>query len=235
MADQDNITALFRRSWSLYDLITERNYMFHRELYADVARLLRERAQMGPYRMLDLGCGNARFLAPCLKASPPLTYTGIDLSESALAEAQIWLSALPDVKLVKSDLFQAVQIPGEPLELIFSGFALHHLDAASKQQFFQAAATRLAPGGWFLLVDIMREADQSRGEYLQSYVSFMTANWTELTEEQFAEARSHIEAYDYPESFTTLEAMARAAGFHSAEPISRHGHHQVVLFRMLHL
>ena len=29
----DDTTAIFRRSWGLYDFITERNYMFHREIY----------------------------------------------------------------------------------------------------------------------------------------------------------------------------------------------------------
>ena len=36
----DDTTAIFRRSWGLYDFITERNYMFHREIYGEVARLL---------------------------------------------------------------------------------------------------------------------------------------------------------------------------------------------------
>ena len=50
----DDTTAIFRRSWGLYDFITERNYMFHREIYGEVARLLLQRAQNGGYRLLDL-------------------------------------------------------------------------------------------------------------------------------------------------------------------------------------
>lgn len=228
----DDTTAIFRRSWSLYDFITERNYMFHREIYAEVARLLRQRAQLGAYRMLDLGCGNARYLAPCLEANPPLAYTGIDLSESALAEAQTWLSALPNITLDQKDLLEAVEAPGDPHDLIFSGFALHHLDTAAKQRFFHAAASRLVPGGWLLLIDIMRDLDQSRAAYLHSYVSFMTTHWLELPPDQFAEARAHIEAHDYPETLPTLEAMAQSAGFHSMQPVSQYGHHQVLLFTM---
>ena len=37
--------------------------------------------------LLDLGCGNARYLAPCLKRLPPAIYEGVDLSEAVLAEA----------------------------------------------------------------------------------------------------------------------------------------------------
>ena len=139
----DDTTAIFRRSWGLYDFITERNYMFHREIYGEVARLLLQRAQNGGYRLLDLGCGNARYLASCLEAAPPLTYTGVDLSESALLEARDWLAALPNIKLDQRDLLEAVEAAGEPHDIIFSGFALHHLDAGAKQRFFHAAATRL--------------------------------------------------------------------------------------------
>jgi SAM-dependent methyltransferase len=226
----DDTTAIFQRSWNVYDFITERNYMFHREIYAEVARLLQQRAHTGAYRMLDLGCGNARFLAPCLEAAPPIAYTGIDLSETALAEARTWLPVLPEVKLVQQDLLEAVEAAGDPCDVVFSGFALHHLDSDAKQRFFRATARRLTPGGWFLFVDIIREEDQSRAAYLHSYIGFMAANWTELPADHLAAARAHIEAYDYPETVPTLEAMARAAGFHAVEPISRHGHHQVMLF-----
>ena len=57
---------LFARSWSLYDHITEHNYMFHQEIYAELAELLKQRHDAGQYRMLDLGCGNARYLVPAL-------------------------------------------------------------------------------------------------------------------------------------------------------------------------
>ena len=86
---QDDETALFRKSWTLYDAISERNYMFHREIYAHVADLLRQRHQTGPYHLLDLGCGNARFLAPCLHSAPPAL-------TNAIADALgIRLTALP--------------------------------------------------------------------------------------------------------------------------------------------
>ena len=79
--------TFFTRSWSLYDLITEHNYMFHREIYAGIANLLKLRKSRGPYRMLDLGCGNARYLAPCLMQSSPAHYEGVDLSGSALGRS----------------------------------------------------------------------------------------------------------------------------------------------------
>ena len=99
--------AIFTRSWSLYDLITEHNCMFHREIYAGVGELLRSRADRGEYRLLDLGCGSARYLAPCLKRSPPLVYEGVDLSEAALTEAREYLAGLPgETSLIQGELLQ---------------------------------------------------------------------------------------------------------------------------------
>ena len=40
--------------------------MFHKEIHAKISELLRQRPDHGQYRLLDLGCGNARFLAPTL-------------------------------------------------------------------------------------------------------------------------------------------------------------------------
>ena len=61
--------------------------MYHQDIYARVEELLRLRNEPGQYRLLDLGCGNARYLAPCLKRFSPTIYEGVDLSEAALAEA----------------------------------------------------------------------------------------------------------------------------------------------------
>ena len=85
-------TAIFTDSWSLYDLITEHNYMFHREIYAGVGTLLKLRNDMGRFSILDLGCGNARYLAPCLIGSNVEIYEGVDVSELALSEAHDYLA-----------------------------------------------------------------------------------------------------------------------------------------------
>lgn len=105
MADDE--THLFRTSWGLYDALSEKNYMFHREIYAIIAGMLQQRHEQGGYSMLDLGCGNTRFLAPCLHAAPPARYEGVDLSQTALDEARGYLSGLSNVTLRCQDMLQA--------------------------------------------------------------------------------------------------------------------------------
>lgn len=223
--------AIFTRSWSLYDLITQHNYMFHREIYAGVGALLRSRADRGEYRLLDLGCGNARYLAPCLKCYPPLMYEGVDLSETALAEAREYLAGLPvETSLTQGDLLQTIESTNQTWDVIFSGFAIHHLKLDEKAQFFRAAADCLSKEGWLILVDVVREENEDREGFLEGYLNFMRENWTSVPPEQLEEACAHVRDHDYPECLSTLRKMAGEAGLRSTWLISRHAQHHTLLF-----
>ncbi len=174
--------------------------MFHNEIYAEVARLLKLRDDTGRYRLLDLGCGNARYLAPCLRQSPPALYEGVDLSEAALIEARGYLADLPDcsVTLTHGDLLTAVQSTGKTWDVIFTGFAVHHLTSADKAHFFEAAGRCLSEQGWLILVDVVREENQSRADYLQGYLKCMRDTWVKVPPDQLEEACTHVHDHDYP-------------------------------------
>lgn len=107
----------------------------------------------GCYRLLDLGYGDARYLAPCLRQSPPALYEGVDLSEAALDETRGYLADLPGsaVTLTQGDLLEAVETINKIWDVIFTGFAVHHLTAADKARFFQAFGRCLAEKGWLIL------------------------------------------------------------------------------------
>jgi SAM-dependent methyltransferase len=224
-------THFFTQTWSLYDLITEHNYMHHREIYAGIADLLKQRRDQNPYRLLDLGCGNARFLAPCLKQSPPTRYQGVDLSEAALEEARDHLAELPcPVVLTHGDLLAAIETTDQPWDVIFTGFALHHLSSEEKVRFFQAAGRCLTDSGWLLMVDVVREENQSREDYLEDYLRLMREHWTQIPADQLKDACAHVAAHDYPEHLSTLKKIAKASGLNGSRVISQYGQHYSVLF-----
>ena len=229
---QDDQTALFRKSWTLYDAITERNYMFHRELYAQVLEMLRGYHERREYSMLDLGCGNARFMAPCLLEVPPVMYQGVDLSAVALEEARAHLSEMPGVSFQEADLLEAVVRHAGRFDVIFSGFAVHHLDSAAKQRLFYASAMRLRPGGSLMLVDLVREVGQTREAFLEGYLKMMRTRWTEVLPEQLEEACAHVATYDFPETLVELRNMARVAGLTHMELVGKYGQHHVLRFAM---
>ena len=221
---------LFARSWSLYDHITEHNYMFHQEIYDKLAELLKQRHDAGRYRMLDLGCGNARYLVPALLKAMPAHYQGVDLSQVALDEAAGYLAELPSVTLTHGDLLQAVESTSDTWDVIFTGYALHHLPAEDKARFFQAAARCLSPGGWLVMVDVVRQEEQSREHYLEGYLKFMRETWVKVPPEQLDEACAHVESYDFPESRSTLNEMAQASGLNHSRLISQYVQHHTLLF-----
>lgn len=226
----DDNTALFRKAWTLYDTISEKNYMFHLEIYANVAALLKERRAKGPYHLLDLGCGNARFLAPCLREALPETYDGVDLSVSALDEARGYLKDIPNAVLHHKDMLQAVEETDSAFDVIFTGFAVHHLDPAAKQRLFDACAQRLVSGGQLIMVDVMRDEGQTREQYLDDYLHFMRTRWTEVQPAHLEEACDHVAAYDFPETVADLTVMAGKAGLSQTEVVGRYRQHNVLRF-----
>jgi SAM-dependent methyltransferase len=224
-------TAFFTHAWSVYDLITARNYMYHREIHAGIADLLKRRKDQNRYQLLDLGCGNARFLAPCLMQSPPARYEGVDLSEAALEEARGYLAGLRcPVVLTHGDLLAAAESTDNRWDVIFTGFALHHLTPEEKARFFQAAGRCLTDSGWLLMVDVVRDENQSREDYMEVYLRLMREHWTQIPPDQLETACTHVAACDYPERLSTLKKMAEASGLNSSLVISRYGHHYSVLF-----
>ncbi len=206
--------------------------MFHQEIYAGVGRLLSLREDAERYRLLDLGCGNARYLAPCLRQSHPTVYEGVDLSEAALIEARSYLADLPGatVTLTQGDLLEAVEATSKTWDVIFTGFAVHHLTSVDKARFFQAVGSCLAGKGWLILVDVVREENQSREDYLEGYLKCMRDNWIKVPPDQLEEACTHVHDHDYPEYFSTLQEMAAAAGLQASRIVNQYGQHHTLLF-----
>lgn len=224
--DLQTVETFFNASWSVYDIALERNYMFHREIYASVLDQLRQ-CEAGRYTLLDLGCGSAKTFAPVLAQHPPRRYVGVDLATTALFEAAQWLHPLGfEVEFRQGDLFEAIQqTPSASFDVVFAGFAIHHLLQADKQTFFHHAHRVLKPGGFFLMPDAVRYEDETRELYLERYVRGVQTTWTALTPPQMEAVIEHITGQDYPERPSTLARMAEEAGFSRSEELNRFGHH----------
>src|SRR4051794_20041477 len=75
--------AHFQQQWQAYRKVVDNNYMFHREVYGLLHRILEDEAAK-PIRFLDIACGDARATVGALKGLPVAHYHGIDLSGPAL-------------------------------------------------------------------------------------------------------------------------------------------------------
>ena len=229
-------TRLFRASWGLYESIIHANYMGHREIHAAVREVIRALARRQPYSILDLGCGSVRGVAEILQALPPARYLGVDLSQPALVEAAKNLSGLPKVELREEDMLSTLDDltqRGQQFDLVYSGFAMHHLPAAAKARMFESVSRLLTPDGVFLLIDITREPGEARAEYLVNYLHMVRTEWDTLEETQIADVCDHVTAHDFPEPWLDLEAMASAAGFVTRRVLTRQRQHWAMEFSLV--
>jgi tRNA (cmo5U34)-methyltransferase len=114
-------------------------------------------AREEPLKMLELGCGDGRLAEALLTAFPFATLTALDGSESMRRDATLRLTDFgPRARVAAFDvaaldwwdrMFGA--------DLVVSSLCLHHLNDAKKQYLYKAAAERLAPGGAFLIADLI--------------------------------------------------------------------------------
>ncbi len=78
--------SLFQQKWQIYRKVVENNYLFHREAYGWLHRILADEVDR-PFRFLDIACGDASATVDALKETRIAHYHGIDLCGEALVLA----------------------------------------------------------------------------------------------------------------------------------------------------
>jgi SAM-dependent methyltransferase len=216
--------------WDTYHKVVVSDYMSHRALGACVRQVLASHFSGRTFSILDLGCGDASVFAPILQGFTPAAYKGVDLSEKALTLAKPNLAALAcSVELAHGDMLSALDVE-QSYDLIYSSFVLHHLATSEKAQFFRLAAQRLAPNGLLLLIDAVREEDETLPVYLDNYCSWVRTAWQGLSDAEKDAVHDHLVNNDRPETASVLEAQARAAGLTAVAGGAKYGWHRLMCF-----
>jgi tRNA (cmo5U34)-methyltransferase len=107
--------------------------------------------------ILELGIGTGETTRRVLALHPDARLTAIDSSAAMLERTRF---AYPDADLRLSALEDV--LPEGPFDLVFSALAVHHLDGNRKRDLFRRVANVVAPGGRFVLGDVVvpeREED----------------------------------------------------------------------------
>jgi trans-aconitate methyltransferase len=105
-------------------------------------------------QLLELGTGTGETAVHVLAAHPGADLVGIDASWAMLERAR---PRLPDADLRVARLEDP--LPEGPFDLVFSALAVHHLDGPGKADLFLRVADVLAPGGRFVLGDLVVPED----------------------------------------------------------------------------
>ena len=100
--------------------------------------------------ILDLGTGTGETMRHVPDRHPAARLVGVDESEQMLAVAR---AVVPRADLRVARLQD--DLPDGPFDLVVSALAVHHLDPKEKAALFRRVATELAPGGRFVLGDVI--------------------------------------------------------------------------------
>jgi tRNA (cmo5U34)-methyltransferase len=103
-------------------------------------------------RVLDLGCGDGRFLDVVRSARPGAAGLAVDFSPTMLEAARDRFAGTEEVRVVAHDLSeplrQIVRDAG-PFDVVVSSFAIHHLTHDRKRAIYGEVFEVLRPGGLF--------------------------------------------------------------------------------------
>jgi tRNA (cmo5U34)-methyltransferase len=113
--------------------------------------LVRAAAGVQVSRMLDLGAGTGETSRRCLLAHPSAGVLAIDQSQDMLDVA----ATTPDARITLRRARLEDPLPPGPFELVVSALAVHHLDGAGKALLFRRIRELLAPGGLFVMADVV--------------------------------------------------------------------------------
>jgi tRNA threonylcarbamoyl adenosine modification protein (Sua5/YciO/YrdC/YwlC family) len=106
----------------------------------------------GARRILELGTGTGETARRLLARHPDATLVGIDENERMLAVARDALAG-SRVSLLAARIEEP--LPEGPFDLVASALCVHHLDGAAKADLFCRVRDALAPGGLFVLADVV--------------------------------------------------------------------------------
>jgi len=211
----------FDRQWSTYRRVVDHDLMEHQALSAATTAAiegwLAQRPQgAAPPHMVDLGCGDLALLAPLLRRLPLGSYIGLDLSAPVLPRAATQLEGVPyPCAWREQDLlaWAEAEPEPEPVELLHSAFALHHLSDDDKARFLELCRRHLAPDGLLLWADVFREPGEAREAYVARYVERIRSGWTPLEPEQRQQVIDHLSQYDDPADRDVIQRSAEACGW----------------------
>jgi len=108
---------------------------------------------------VDLGCGPATQLAQIAELNPDIQFTGVDLSETMLADAETHKKkrGISNIRFVKDDIARLSSIADNSTDAVISTMALHHLPSyADLKSCFSQIRRILKPNGAIYLVDFGR-------------------------------------------------------------------------------
>jgi ubiquinone/menaquinone biosynthesis C-methylase UbiE len=204
--------SLFQQKWQIYRKVVESNYLFHREAYGWLHRILVDEVDR-PFRFLDIACGDASATVGALKATRIAHYHGIDLCGEALVLASKTLGAIPcPATFDECDFVEALLDRPEPADIVWIGLSLHHLLTPAKLALMRKVRRIVGDRGLLLIYENTSPDGEDRDAWLFRW-DLQKPSWTALTPEEWDAITTHVHSADFPETVSQWNLLGHEAGF----------------------
>ncbi|OGC69604.1 hypothetical protein A2415_03460 [candidate division WWE3 bacterium RIFOXYC1_FULL_39_7] len=128
-----------------------------------VVEIIHDLKKEGKIDLLDLGCGNGRFLKHLidLGVSDNIVYTGLDTNVELIETALNSFSTSNNAKFEKFDVIQGVSKIENKYDVVTAFGITHHIPSSLlRQEWFESVAKLVKPGG--LLISTFWNFDKSK-------------------------------------------------------------------------
>jgi tRNA (cmo5U34)-methyltransferase len=143
------------------------------DLQLAVLGKIAQRWAPSPGRILDLGCGDGILGRLLLDAFPTAQVIFADFSDPMLAAARAKLGENPRATVVKVDFSSAQWLDAvaayTPLDVVVSGFAIHHQPHDRKKALYTEIYRHLSSGGVFLNLEHVTSATPAGEELFDEF------------------------------------------------------------------
>jgi ubiquinone/menaquinone biosynthesis C-methylase UbiE len=187
-------------------------------------------------RIFDLGAGTGTWLKPIKKLDQIAEVIAVDLDKSMLDQLNKWYQASESVwecRVLCSDAMRVLdETEAQSIDVIVSGYMLHHFAENKRTEFFAKVRRVLKPNGFLLNIDLYNISNSNKQENLSAqedeleHIHKMFINDTNL---DFWE--NHYKNHRYLVDINSDIAVTKKLGFSDVSSLYRYGQNQIVLYR----
>ena len=229
--NMNEASVYFNANWDKYKNTVQKNTLYHREMFMALNQFLVENMGDSVFTLVDVGCGDSSNIEPILLGKAIKKYIGIDAAADVLKMAASNLAHLDcEKEFFAEDMTTAIKRVSEPVDIIFTSYAVHHLSKQDKLDFIANCKDKLKPNGFLLMVDGVLEHKQTRNEWLDALESRFKLTNPDFTQDDLTDRMQHPRADDHPEEIEVFKNTAKVQGWKNFDVIVNKGICAFMLF-----
>jgi hypothetical protein len=123
------------------------------------------------------------------------------------------------VILQQFDFVEAIRDWSAPVDVVWIGQSLHHLQSSAKLPFIAQVRKMLGDQGLLVTWEPTTREGEDRAGWLERFETETQPFWTAMTSSECKALVDHMRADDYPETAARWRSLGREAGFSKVEEV----------------